>query len=112
MAKHAEPMSADVLGALVATISARAAASADRSYTRQLLDSGPEKCARKFGEEALELMLAAVGPSARAVETEAADVVYHLLVLLAARGVSFDKVLEELHRRTQQSGVDEKASRG
>ncbi|MFM2422110.1 MAG: hypothetical protein RL291_640 [Pseudomonadota bacterium] len=105
-------MSALVLDQLVATIAARRSAAADKSYTRQLLDAGPEKCARKFGEEAIELVMAGVGTTTDAVRDEAADVIYHLLVLLEVRGVPFAEVCAKLEARMVQSGLQEKASRG
>jgi phosphoribosyl-ATP pyrophosphohydrolase len=96
---------------LAKTIAARSQASAGESYTRSLLDKGPRGAARKFGEEALELVIAAVGESDDAVRAEAADVLYHLLVVLKARGVPLGEVLAELERRTTDSGLEEKASR-
>jgi len=96
---------------LAATIAARRSESADKSYTRQLLDAGPEKCAKKFGEEAVETVIAAVGSDAAALKAEAADVLYHLLVLLECRGVGLGDVLQVLEARMGRSGVDEKASR-
>jgi len=96
---------------LARTIAARAQANGEQSYTRTLLDKGPRGAARKFGEEALELVIAAVGQDEAAVRAEAADVLYHLLVVLEARGVPFDEVLAELERRTARSGLEEKASR-
>jgi len=96
---------------LAKTIAARSQASAEKSYTRSLLDKGPRGAARKFGEEALELVIAAVGESDEAVRAEAADVLYHLLVVLKARGVPLGEVLAELERRTTHSGLEEKASR-
>lgn len=97
---------------LAAIIAARASAGADASYTRTLLDAGPARCAKKFGEEAVEAVIAAVEGEKAALTAEAADVVYHLLVLLHARGVSVQDVLGELERRTAQSGLAEKAARG
>ncbi|MEL6374435.1 MAG: phosphoribosyl-ATP diphosphatase [Pseudomonadota bacterium] len=102
----------DTLKALQATLAARRSETAERSYTRSLLEGGPTKCAKKFGEEAVELVIAGVGEDDAALTNEAADVVYHLLVLLEARGVAFDDVLGELERRMGTSGHDEKASRG
>ncbi len=96
---------------LVTLIEARALAPVDRSYTRQLLDAGPERIAKKFGEEAVELVIAAVSGKKPELVAEAADVVYHFLVLLQAGGVHLDRVVEELGRRTRQSGLEEKASR-
>jgi phosphoribosyl-ATP pyrophosphohydrolase len=104
-------MSDAVLKALSETIAARRCASGDKSYTRQLLDGGPEKCARKLAEEAAETVIAAVSEDREAVKREAADLLYHLLVLLEAREVSLDDVLAELESRTGQSGLEEKASR-
>ena len=97
---------------LAETIARRAEASAEKSYTRSLLDRGAAHCARKFGEEAIELTIAAAAQDESAVRAEAADVLYHLLVLLRARGVAFSTVMAELESRTQQSGHEEKASRG
>ena len=96
---------------LAEIIDRRADASAESSYTRSLLDKGAAHCARKFGEEAIELTVAAAAQDAAAVRAEAADVLYHLLVLLRARGVAFDSVVRELESRTRQSGHEEKAAR-
>ncbi|MEM8743035.1 MAG: phosphoribosyl-ATP diphosphatase [Pseudomonadota bacterium] len=101
----------DILQRLAATIHERAAASADTSYTRKLLDGGAEKCAKKLAEEAAETVIAAVSQDEKALTAEAADLLYHLLVLLEARGVPFDAVLAELDRRTGTSGLEEKAAR-
>lgn len=89
----------------------RAAASADKSYTRQLLDRGVAHCAKKFGEEAIETALAAVGEDRERLVAETADLLYHLLVLLAARGISLADIEAELAARQSQSGLEEKASR-
>ena len=89
----------------------RAAASAERSYTRKLLDKGVAHCAKKLGEEAVETALAAVGRGSRALIAEAADLLYHLLVVLEARGIKLAEVEAVLGERTAQSGLDEKASR-
>lgn len=100
------------LARLETIIASRAAASdAETSYTAGLLAAGPEKCARKFGEEAIELILASQGSNANHTTAEAADVLYHLLVLLRATGVSLDQVMDELDDRFRQSGLEEKASR-
>ena len=104
-------MTNEVLTQLAAAIAARRAESADKSYTRQLLDGGPERCAKKLGEEAVETVIAGVSQSDEALRKEAADLIYHLLVLLEVRGVAFDDVLAELSKRTQMSGLAEKASR-
>lgn len=105
-------MSDDVLKLLEQTIRARRAASGDVSYTRKLLDGGPEKCANKLGEEAAETVIAGVSQDDAALTGEAADLLYHLLVLLEVRDVPFDDVLAELESRMGQSGLEEKASRG
>jgi phosphoribosyl-ATP pyrophosphohydrolase len=92
-------------------VQSRAQESADVSYTRKLLDRGVAQCAKKFGEEAVEAALAAVGEDKSRMTAEAADVLYHLLVLLHARGITLDEVEAELGTRTRQSGLDEKAAR-
>ena len=89
----------------------RAAASADVSYTRKLLDRGIAHCAKKLGEEAIETALAAVGEDRQRLAEEAADLIYHLLVVLNARGITLAEVEAVLAERTRQSGLDEKASR-
>lgn len=104
-------MSDAVISELSSTIRARRAAAGETSYTRQLLDAGPERCARKFGEEAVETVIAALGTDKSALAAEAADVVYHLLVLLESRGLAWSDVATVLQKRTSQSGLAEKASR-
>lgn len=99
------------LADLAALIEARAVAPVDRSYTRTLLDAGMPRIAKKFGEEAVETVIAALGPKKSELVAETADLLYHLLVLLHAGGVHLDAVLEELGRRTRQSGLAEKAGR-
>jgi phosphoribosyl-ATP pyrophosphohydrolase len=89
----------------------RAQESADVSYTRKLLDRGVDHCAKKFGEEAIEAAIAAVAEDKNRMIAEAADVLYHLLVVLHARGVSLAEVEAALAERTRQSGLDEKAAR-
>jgi phosphoribosyl-ATP pyrophosphohydrolase len=89
----------------------RALASADVSYTRKLIDRGVAHCAKKLGEEAVEAALAAVGEDKNRMIAEAADVLYHLLVVLHVRGITLDEVEAELGARTRQSGLDEKAAR-
>lgn len=89
----------------------RAKASADVSYTRKLLDRGVNHCAKKLGEEAVEAAIAAVAEDRDRMIAEAADVLYHLLIVLHARGISLADVESELTARTQQSGLDEKAAR-
>ena len=89
----------------------RAKASATESYTRALIDKGVAHCAKKLGEEAIETCLAAVQEDKGRLIAEAADLLYHLLVLLAARGVSLAEVETALEKRTAQTGHEEKASR-
>jgi phosphoribosyl-ATP pyrophosphohydrolase len=101
----------DVLNRLAATIDARKSAAPDSSWTAKLLAKGPEKAAEKFGEEAVEAIIAAVANDHENLVNEAADVLYHLLVMLAARDVDLADVLAELERREGTSGLVEKASR-
>ena len=89
----------------------RAQASADVSYTRKLIDRGIAHCAKKLGEEAVEASIAAIAEDKSRMIAEAADVLYHLLVVLHIRGIALDEVEAELGARTRQSGLDEKASR-
>jgi phosphoribosyl-ATP pyrophosphohydrolase len=100
------------LARLATTIAARKGADPDTSWTAKLLAAGPEKCAEKFGEEAIEAIIEAVKGDRAKLTAEAADVVYHLLVMLAARDVPLADVLAELERREGESGVAEKAARG
>jgi phosphoribosyl-ATP pyrophosphohydrolase len=104
-------MSETALRQLAATIKTRRMDSAAMSYTRQLLDGGPERCARKLGEEAVETVIAAISQDDAALKAEAADLIYHLLVLLEIRNISIDDVLKVLEARSGVSGLDEKASR-
>ncbi|MFD2738951.1 phosphoribosyl-ATP diphosphatase [Sulfitobacter aestuarii] len=101
-------MTLDDLAKLIDT---RKSADPDSSWTAQLLAKGPEKCAEKFGEEAIEAIIEAVKGDPVGLTSEAADVLYHLLVMLAARDVPLQDVLDELARRQQQSGLAEKAAR-
>lgn len=101
-----------VLHDLEAVIAARKGADPDSSWTAKLLAKGPEKCAEKFGEEAIEAIIAAAKGDGENLTYEAADVLYHLLVMLAARDIALDDVLAELARRQGTSGIAEKASRG
>jgi len=96
---------------LAATIDARAASSGDTSYTKKLLDKGAEHCAKKFGEEAVEAVIAAITNDRSHLVAESADVIYHLLVLLKSRGITLDDVEAVLAQRTSMSGLEEKASR-
>ncbi|MFN3936927.1 MAG: phosphoribosyl-ATP diphosphatase [Gemmobacter sp.] len=99
------------LDRLAATIEARRGADPEASWTAKLLSCGPEKCAEKFGEEAVEAIIEAVRGDRDRLTAEAADVLYHLLVMLAARDVTIADVLAELERREGQSGLEEKAAR-
>ena len=96
---------------LAQTIESRKGADPETSWTAKLLASGPEKAAEKFGEEAVEAVIEAVKGDRERLTAEAADVLYHLLVMLAARDVSLSDVLKELERREGTSGIDEKAAR-
>jgi phosphoribosyl-ATP pyrophosphohydrolase len=100
-----------VLRDLAATIAARKGADPDSSWTAKLLAKGPEKCAEKFGEEAVEAIIEAVKGDRDRLTSEAADVLYHLLVMLAARDVTLADVEAELARREGTSGIAEKAAR-
>ena len=97
---------------LAATIDARAAAAdGEASYTKKLLDKGAVHCAKKFGEEAVELVIATVEDDRTNFINESADVLFHLLVVLKSRGVTIQDVEAALAARTHQSGLQEKASR-
>jgi phosphoribosyl-ATP pyrophosphohydrolase len=89
----------------------RAEASAAASYTRELLDRGVEYCAKKLGEEAIETVLAAVNQDRARLTAETADLIYHLLVVLKARGISLSDVEAVLAERTKQTGLQEKMLR-
>jgi len=102
----------DTLSRLAATIAARKGADPESSWTAKLLAKGPEKAAEKFGEEAVEAIIEAVKGDRERLTSEAADVLYHLLVMLTARDVTLDEVLAELEHREGTSGIAEKASRG
>jgi phosphoribosyl-ATP pyrophosphohydrolase len=104
-------MSTFTLADLEKRVQERAQSSADVSYTRKLLDRGVAHCAKKLGEEAVEASIAAVAEDRSRMIAEAADVLYHLLVVLHARGIALDEVEAELGVRTRQSGLDEKATR-
>ncbi len=97
---------------LSAIIAARSAATAEKSYTKSLLDKGMTQCGKKFGEEAVEFAIAAAQGDKAAMTAEAADVLYHLLVALQAASIPLQDVLDELGRRTGKSGHEEKAARG
>ena len=96
---------------LEATILSRKGADPDSSWTAKLLAKGPEKCAEKFGEEAIEAIIEAVKGDKAGLASEGADVLYHFLVMLAARDVALDDVLQVLAERQGLSGIAEKASR-
>lgn len=102
----------DALTRLAATIAARKGADPETSWTAKLLAKGPEKAAEKFGEEAVEAIIEAVKGDHDRLVSEAADVLYHLLVMLTARDVTLEEVLAELARREGISGIAEKAARG
>ncbi|MDE2445397.1 MAG: phosphoribosyl-ATP diphosphatase [Alphaproteobacteria bacterium] len=101
----------ETLERLADRIAARVGASPESSYTASLLGKGVEKCAKKFGEEAFELAMAAVQGDKPHITSEAADVFYHVLVLLQASGVSLDDVMAVLNAREGTSGLVEKAGR-
>jgi phosphoribosyl-ATP pyrophosphohydrolase len=104
-------MSSFSLSDLEAIVARRAAAPAAESYTAASLARGPAHCARKFGEEAIEAIIAATEGDHDGLVAESADVLFHLLVVWKARGIALDEVMAELSRRTAQSGHAEKASR-
>jgi phosphoribosyl-ATP pyrophosphohydrolase len=104
-------MSTFTLSDLEKRVHERATASATESYTRALIDKGVAYCAKKLGEEAFETAIAAVQEDKGRLVSEAADLIYHLLVLLEARGVTLAEVEAELGQRTAQSGHEEKAAR-
>lgn len=101
----------DVLTRLFATVEARVGADPASSHTASLLAKGPAKCAEKFGEEAVEAIISSVQGDKTGLTGEAADVLYHLQVMLLASGVTWEAVLAELERREGRSGIEEKASR-
>ena len=99
------------LNYLFETIQSRKTADPSSSWTAKLLSKGPEKCAEKFGEEAIEAIIEAVKGDKAGLTSEAADVIYHLMVMLASLDVSLDDVVDELAKRQAKSGIAEKASR-
>ena len=101
----------DTLTRLEQVIAERKSASPDSSYVASLNAKGIEKIAQKLGEEATETVIAALSGGREDVVGEAADLIFHLLVLLQARRVSLDEVMAELDRREGTSGIEEKASR-
>ena len=96
---------------LDAIIAARAKSEDEKSYTRKLVSKGVAKCAQKLGEEAVEAAIAAVSEDREELTAEAADVLYHLLVVLNVANVPLGDVMRELAGRTGQTGLEEKASR-
>ena len=96
---------------LVKTINSRADADPSESWTAKLLAQGPEKCAEKFGEEAVEAIIEAVKGDNKALISEAADVIFHYLVMLKSRDINFHDVMNELKNRTNKSGLREKEER-
>ncbi|WP_165937538.1 phosphoribosyl-ATP diphosphatase [Antarcticimicrobium sediminis] len=100
-----------MLDQLAETIAQRAKTDPDSSWTAKLLAKGPEKCAEKFGEEAVEAIIEAVKGDRARLTSEAADTLYHLLVMLQSREVPLQDVLDELARRQGTSGIAEKAAR-
>ena len=104
-------MSEFTLENLASIVAARAASGDPASYTANLVGKGIAACAQKLGEEAVEAAIAAALNDRESLKGEAADVLYHLLVLLHVCGVSYDEVTSELRRRTAQSGLQEKAGR-
>ena len=99
------------LADLAAIIKTRAHSDDPGSYTAKLVAKGPARAAKKFGEEAVEAVIAATERDGPALISETADVLYHLLVVLEASGISLDAVMQELAGRTRQTGLQEKASR-
>ena len=100
----------EVFERLAALVEARRGADAQASYTAQLL-ADPARAAKKLGEEAVEAVIAATERNQDDLTSEAADVLYHLLVMLEAAEVPLDAVMDELEGRTRQTGLQEKASR-
>ncbi len=104
-------MAAHAIDKLFATIASRKGGDPEKSYTAHLLKEGAAKCAKKFGEEAVEVVLAAVAKDKKELRAESADVLYHLLVVWAACGVTPTEVYAALAAREGQSGLAEKAAR-
>lgn len=105
-------MASFTLSDLARIVADRAAASPDQSYTAKLLAEGPARAAKKLGEESVEAVIAAVQGDRAGLTAEAADVLYHLLVVLQGAEIPLEDVMAELERRTAQSGLAEKAARG
>lgn len=105
-------MSEHVLDRLEALIAERARTGDATSYTAKLVAGGPKRIAKKLGEEAVEVVIAALAEDDAALAGEAADLLYHLIVLLGARGLSLADVAAVLETRLGRSGLEEKAARG
>ena len=104
-------MSGFSLADLERIVAQRAAASPEESWTAKLVAGGQKKAAKKFGEEAVEAVIAAISDDRKNLTDEAADVIFHLFVMLKISGIPFSDVLAELEQRTAQSGIAEKAAR-
>jgi phosphoribosyl-ATP pyrophosphohydrolase len=104
-------MSNFTLADLAAIVAQRATSADESSYTRKLVQKGMSRAAKKLGEEAVEAALAAMGGDQQELRAEAADLLYHLLVVLHIGGVPLDEVMDELRSRTTRTGLEEKASR-
>ena len=100
-----------ILERLDLTIQAKTTEPPNKSHTAKLLNKGTEKCAEKFGEEAIELIVASVKKKRKEVIGEAADTLYHMLVLLRSKNISIKEVLTELASREGMSGIEEKRKR-
>ncbi|MBL6853565.1 MAG: phosphoribosyl-ATP diphosphatase [Alphaproteobacteria bacterium] len=105
------PREPHAIDRLFATIASRKGGDPSKSYTALLLKEGAAKCAKKFGEEAVEVVLAAVAKDKKSLAAESADVLYHLLVVWAACGITPDAVYAALKAREGQSGLAERAAR-
>lgn len=108
VAVYEPSMTNDVLSRLAATIKSRRTARPEDSHTRRLLDGAPVKPAKKLGEEAVEMAIAALAQDDKALIAETADVLYHMLVVLESRGVTLDEVLVELERRMSATALEQK----
>jgi phosphoribosyl-ATP pyrophosphohydrolase len=104
-------LSGFTLNDLEEIVAVRAKASPDESWTAKLAAAGQVKAAKKLGEEAVETVIAALAQDKKELTSESADLIYHLLVVLNIAGIPLQDVVDELHRRTTQSGLQEKASR-
>ena len=100
-----------ILDRLIEVIASRRNSDTTESWTAKLLSKGPEYCARKFGEESIELIIASTNGNADEIKSEAADVIFHLLVLLESREISLSEIFDILDKRQGMSGIEEKKSR-